>query len=152
MTKLAKGILIAAVGVVVLLGIAIGIVVGVATLGWKEALRSGNEAAAVQHLNTISVGQVRYYTENANYATFDQLIEKGFLDRRFAGAAPTVDGYVYVLRVKPASGGQKSSFALNADPESATAGTKHFFIDDASSTIHVQSDQPASAKDPALVR
>ena len=147
MSKLVKGILIAAVAVVVLLGIAIGIVVGVATLGWKEALRRGNEAAAVQHLNTISVGQVQYYTENATYATFDQLIDKGFLNQRFAGDAPVVDGYVYVLRVKVASGNQKGSFTLNADPESPDTGTRHFFIDDKSSTVRSNPNQPANADD-----
>ena len=152
MTRVVKGILIAAVGVVVLLGIAIGIVVGVATLGWKEALRSGNEAAAVQHLKTISVGQVRYYTENANYATFDQLIEQGFLDRRFAGDAPVVDGYVYVLRLKVATAGQKPSFTISADPESSATGSRHFFIDDKSSTVRSNPNQPASANDAPQVK
>lgn len=147
MTKLVKGILIAAVAVVVLLGIAIGVVIGVGMYQWKNALRRGNEAAAVQHLNTISVGQVRYYTENANYATFDQLIEKGFLNERFAGSSPTVDGYVYVLRVKVASGNQKGSFTLNADPESPDTGSRHFFIDDKGSTVRSNPNQPANADD-----
>lgn len=146
MTKLAKGILIAAVVVVVLLGIAIGIVVGVATLGWKEALRSGNEAATVQHLNTISIAQVRYYTENANYGTFDQLIEKGFLNRRFAGDAPVVDGYVYVLRLKTARG-ERPSFTLSADPQSSASGIRHFFVDDKRSTIRSNPNRPANADD-----
>ena len=145
MTRLAKGILAGAVAVVVLLGIAIGVVVGVSLYQWKSFVRIGNEAAAVQNLNTISVGQVRYHTENANYATFDQLIENGFLDRRFAGSSPTVDGYVYVLKVKAASGGQKGSFTVNADPESPDTGTRHFFVDDKSSTVRSNPNQSASA-------
>ena len=152
MTTLTKGILIAFVAVVLIWFVVIGVAVGVVLYQWKYAVRNANEKVAVQNLNTISIRQIQYYTENANYATFDQLIEKGFLDHRFAGAAPTVDGYIYVLRVMPPRAGQKASFALNADPESATAGTKHFFINDTSSTIHVKSDQPASAEDPALVR
>lgn len=145
MTRLAKGILIAAVAVVCLLGIAIGIVVGVGMLGWKEAVRSGNEAAAVQTLKAISIGQVRYFTENAEYGSFDQLIEKGFLDRRFAGNSPTVDGYVYVLRLGKTSGGQNASFTVNADPASPDTGTRHFFIDDKSSTVRSNPNQAASA-------
>ena len=152
MTKVVRGILIAAVAVVVLLGIAIGVVVGVGLYQWKNVVRRGNEAAAVQHLNTISIGQVQYYTENATYATFDQLVEKGYLDSRFAGATPTVDGYIYVLRVTTASAGQKASFTLNADPENAAAGTKHFFIDSSNSTVRVNRDRPANPNDPASVK
>ena len=146
MTKLVKGILIAAVAVVVLLGIAIGVVIGVGMYQWKNALRRGNEAAAVQHLNTISIGQVQYYTENATYATFDQLIDKGFLDQRFAGSSPIVDGYVYVLRLKTARG-ERPSFTLSADPQSSASGIRHFFVDDKSSTIRSNPNQPANADD-----
>jgi hypothetical protein len=146
MTKLVKGILIAAVAVVVLLGIAIGVVVGVSLYQWKNVVRIGNEAATVQHLNTLSIAQVQYYTENANYGTFDQLIEEGFLDRRFAGSSPIVDGYVYVLRLKTARD-ERPSFTLSADPQSSASGTRHFYVDDKSSTIRSNPNQPANADD-----
>jgi Tfp pilus assembly protein PilE len=148
MTKLGKGILIAAVAVVVLLAIAIGVVVGVSMYRWKDVVRRGNETAAVQNLSTISVGQARYYTENANYATFDQLVEAAFLSSKFAGDAPVIDGYIYVLALKKATADQKPSFTVSASPESSATGTRHFFIDDTSSSVRSNPNQPASAHDP----
>lgn len=152
MTKLAKGILIAAVALVILAGLIVGVVVGVGLYGARQMKRAANERAAAQNLDIISVAQIRYYTENANYASFDQLIGEGFLDSRFAGDSPIVDGYVYVLKVKPESAGQKASFIVNANPVSDATGKRHFFIDDRSSTVRVNPDQPARGKDPQYVR
>lgn len=150
MSKLVKGILIGVVAVVVLLGIAIGVVIGIGMFGWKDAVRKTNEEVAVLHINTIVTRQVQYLTENGKYATFDQLIEEGKLDTRFAGDAPRVDGYVYVLKIQPASAGQKSSFTLNADPESPDTGTRHFMIDDKNPSVRYNSNQPARAGDPLV--
>ena len=152
MTKTVKGILIAVVAFVLLAGILVGIVVGFSVIGWRRAIQAGNEEAAARAVETISVVQIQYYTEHGSFGSFDQLVEKGHLDSRFAGATPTVDGYIYVLRVTAASAGQKASFTLNADPENAKAGKRHYFIDSSSSTVHVNLDQPASAKDPPYGR
>lgn len=153
MTKRAKWILIAVVALAVVVPIGVvGLVVGLAIHGHQRAVQAGNEAAAAITLDTISVAQIHHHTENGSFGSFDQLIDKGYLDRRFAGATPTVYGYIYVLRVTTASAGQKPSFTLNADPESPDTGTKHFFIDDKSSTVRVNPNQPASANDPPYGR
>ena len=152
MTKVTKWFLIAAVAVVLLLGSAIGVVIGVGFYGWKQAVRDGNETAAASRVVTISVVQIQYYTEHASYGTFDQLVEDRLLDSRFAGSAPIVDGYIYTLKVTLKTAGQKTSFALNADPESMTTGSKHFYIDDVSATIRVNSERPANAGDPPYFR
>jgi hypothetical protein len=152
MTKLVKGILIAAIAVVVLLGIAIGVVVAVSLYQWKNVVRIGNETATVQNLKTISVVQAQYYTAKANYATFDQLIEEGYLSSKFARDPPVVDGYVFDLKVTPASAGWKSTFTINADPESPGTGTRHFFVDNTSPTIRVNLTRPASADDTPHVK
>lgn len=153
MAKLTKTILIAIVAGVLLFAVGVvAAVVGLAIYGHNQAFIAGNEEAATMNVKSISLAQIQYYTEHGNFGTFDQLVETRLLSQRFAGAMPIVDGYVYDLKVRPASASQKSTFTLNADPESPDKGTKHFFIDDKSSTIHVNPDQPANANDPPHVR
>ena len=153
MTKRAKWILIAVVVVAVVLPIGVvSLAVGLAIYGHNQAVISGNEEAAAVTVKSISLAQVQYYTEHGNFGTFDQLVEKSLLSQKFSGAKPIVYGYVYDLKVRPASSSQKSTFTLNADPESPETGTKHFYIDDTSSTIHVHPDRPANGNDPAHVR
>ena len=151
MGKLSKPVLIAVIAGAVLVAVGVGVLatlVGAAIYGYPKVVIAGNEAAALANVEAIRIAQIRYYTEHRTYCTFDQLIEQDFLSRRFAGDTPIVDGYVYNLRVAPARAGEASTFALNADPKSADMGRRHFFIDDSSGTIHVNSHQPASANDP----
>jgi hypothetical protein len=152
MSRLVKGILIAVVAFVVLMGIVIGVVVGVGMYGSKEMKRAANERAAAHNLGLISLGEIRYYTEHGEYAMFDELVKARFLDGKFAGTSPVVDGYVFILQVTPAVGGQRPSFTASAHPADSQAGTRHFFLDHTSSTIYVNPNQPASANDPAFVR
>lgn len=153
MTKRAKWILIAVVVVAVVVPIGVvSLAVGLAIYGHNQASIAGNQGATAMNLQSISVAQVQYYTEHGNFGTFDQLVDSRLLSQSFAEAKPIVYGYVYDLKVRPASVGQKSTFTLNADPESPDNGTKHFYIDDTSSTIHVHPDRPANANDPPRVR
>jgi hypothetical protein len=153
MTKPAKRTLIAiAAGLLVFAVGVVAVLVGAAILGHKQALISGNEAAATLNVKSISFAQAQYSTENGNFGTFDQLVQTGLLSQKFAGALPVVDGYIYDLKVSPARPSQKSTFTLNADPESATTGNKHFFINETSSIIHVNRDRVANASDPPLIR
>ena len=84
---IAAGVLLVAVGVV-------AAVVGLAIVGHKQAVISGNEAAATSNVKTISFAQVQYSTENGNFGTLDQLVKTDLLSQKFAGAMPIVDGYV----------------------------------------------------------
>ena len=153
MAKLTKRILIAvAAGLTVFAVVVVAVLAGAAILGHKQAVISGNEAAAAQNLKTISRAQIQYSTEHGNFGTFEQLVQTDLLSQKFAGAMPIADGYVYNLKVRPASAGEKSTFTVNADPESSGTGTRHFFIDDTSSTIHVNRSGPASANDPPRER
>src|SRR5882762_1208846 len=79
----------------------IGILIGAATLGWRAAVRSGNEAAALQALKTIATVEIQYYnSHNRSFGTFAQLTKDGF-DSRFSGDTPVVDGYTFTLKVTP---------------------------------------------------
>jgi len=130
----------------------VGILIGAATLGWRAAIRSGNEAAAIQAMKTIAVVQMQYYTSHQRtFGTFEQLTKDGF-DSRFAGNPPVVDGYVFTLKVTPKTATQQTSYTLNADPQQSdglgATGKNHFYIDSSGGEIHVNPDQPAGPNDP----
>ena len=44
----------------------IGILIGAAVVGWRAANRSGNEAATIQNLKTISAVQIQYYNTHCS--------------------------------------------------------------------------------------
>ena len=151
MTKVVKVTLIAVLGVVLLFALGLGIMVGFAMYGWKAAIRSGNEAAVVQHLKTIHAVELQYYdTHSRTFGTFDQLVADEMLSKRFSGVTPIVDGYGFTLRVTAASSGQSASFTLNADPQASDTGTNHFYMSSNDSTIRVNKDRPAGAADSPL--
>jgi Tfp pilus assembly protein PilE len=136
-------------GVVVL-----GLVVGIALPAWQSSARAANETAAIQTLNTIAVEERTYHVEHGSYATFDQLIEDGAFDKRFAGESPVVEGYIYRLKLTPKAGNTPPAFGVNADPQqsegfSATA-KRHFYMDSTGTLIHYNEDRPATGDDPPL--
>ncbi|MEA2204822.1 MAG: type pilus assembly protein PilE [Blastocatellia bacterium] len=128
----------------------IGILVGVGVYGWKNATKTGNEAAATQMLIRISQNEADYYLgHRGDYGTFEQLIKEGF-DDRFVGDAPLVSGYVFTLKVRPRSATEAAFFTVNADPQGGVGN--HFYIDPNLSTIRMNPDQPATATDPPASR
>ena len=134
----------------------IGILIAVDVTGWKAAVRSANEAAAIKTLKTIAEQQMLYYNshQRSAFGTFDEMLKEGLLDSRFAGTTPVVDGYVYVMRVTPKSTTAQPGFAVNADPQVTegvgATGKNHFFLDSNSNTIHVNSTQAATVTDPPI--
>jgi len=134
----------------------VGIVIAVGVTGWKAAVRSANEAAAVKSLTTIAEQQKMYYNahQRDSFGTFDEMLAGNLLDTRFAGTTPVVDGYVYNMRITLKSTTLPAGFSVNADPEvtegfSAT-GKNHFYLDSGNNTIHVNNTQPATAADPPI--
>ncbi len=134
----------------------IGILIAVGVTGWKAAVRSANEAAAIKTLRTIAEQQMLYYNshQRSAFGTFDEMLKENLLDTRFAGTTPVVDGYVFQMRVIPKSTTNQPGFAINSDPQvtegvSAT-GRNHFFVDSDSNTIHVNATQPATVSDPPI--
>lgn len=134
----------------------IGILIAVGVTGWRAAVRSANEAAAIKTLRTIAEQQMLYYNahQRTSFGTFELMLKENLLDTRFASATPVVDGYVYTMTVIPKSTTQQAGFAVNADPQvsegvSAT-GKNHFYLDSESNTIHVNETQPATATDPPI--
>jgi prepilin-type N-terminal cleavage/methylation domain-containing protein len=128
----------------------IGILIGAAVIGFRVAMKSGNEAATVQNLKTIAAVQIQYHsTHGRTFATFEQLTKEEYLQTsKFGGNPPVTDGYVFTLKVVPKTANSNSSYTLNADPVDASSGTNHFFIDNNDSSIHFNATQPASVSDP----
>lgn len=152
MTRATKRIVIGVIAGLLLVMIAVGIFVGAAFLSWRAAVRSGNEAAAIQNIKTIAVVQVQYYnTHDRTFGTFDQLVREG-LDSRFAGEIPNVDGYVFILLMTPKTSAQSASYRLNADPQSNSTGNRHFYFDSTDKRIRVNAERSAGAADPSAVQ
>lgn len=149
MTKAVKGVLIASLIVVALIATGVGILVGV---GWKAAVRKGNETAAVLHVRTIQSAEMQYFdTRRQQFVTFPQLVAERMLDSRFAADTPLVDGYRFRLNLAPLNTSGLHSFTLHADPESSSSGTRHFYLDSKDWTVRVNPKQPATASDPPFL-
>jgi hypothetical protein len=124
--------------------------------GLKKSLNVANEAAAIRTLQTIYGAQTHYMLSHAEeYGTFDQLKTDNYLDQRFAGSTPVVEGYAFTIRLTPKSGtGEAASYSVNADPkqddETTTAGARHLYMDSSSNVIHASATQSATANDPPL--
>ena len=134
----------------------IGILIAVGVTGWKAAVRSANEAAAVKTLRTIAEQQMLYYNshQRSTFGTFDEMLKENFLDTRFAGTTPVLDGYVYTMKVIPKSTAQQPGYAVNTDPQVSegvgATGRNHYYVDSDTNTIHVNATQPATATDPPI--
>src|SRR6478672_5615011 len=134
----------------------IGILIAVGVTGWKAAVRSANEAAAIKELKTIAEQQMLYYNahQRTAFGTFDEMLKENLLDARFAGTSPVVDGYVYQMKVIPKSTSQQAGYTINSDPQVSegvgATGKNHFYLDSDSNTIHVNPTQPAAISDPPI--
>ncbi|MGI9069052.1 MAG: hypothetical protein ACR2HX_21950 [Pyrinomonadaceae bacterium] len=134
----------------------IGILIAVGVTGWKAAVKTANEAAAIKTLITIAEQQKFYYNSHRriSFGTFDEMLKEGLLDTRFAGTAPVVDGYVYSMRIMPKSTTGQAGFAVNADPQVnegfGVTGKNHFYLDSDSNIVHVNRTQPATTTDPPV--
>lgn len=134
----------------------IGILIAVGITGWKAALRSANEAAAIKSMRTVAEQQMLYYNshQRTTFGSFEELRRENMLDNRYDGTTPLVEGYIFTLRVIPRSTTQQAGYTLNADPQisegvSAT-GKNHFYLDSDTNTIHVNDSAPATAADPSI--
>ena len=120
---------------------------------YQAITRSGNEAAAIKTLQTIAVDQRLYYKQHQGnaFGTFDQLITDVNLDKRFAGDAPVVSGYIFTIKITPKASGQAAFYSINADPQKSdglgATGKNHYYIDANSDTVKVNDQQPAGPDD-----
>lgn len=134
----------------------IGILIAVGVTGWRAAVRSANEAAAIKTLRTVAEQQMLYYNahQRSSFGTFDEMLKEGLLDTRFAGTTPVVEGYVFQMKVIAKSTTEQAGYSVNADPQVnegvGATGKNHYYLDSNSNTIHVNATQPASTTDPPI--
>lgn len=134
----------------------IGILVAIGIPAWQSAVRSTNEAAAISHLQRIATAQVTYYnTKNrSGYGTFDQLSSGGYLDDKFKGDTPVVDGYIFKATIVPKSTNQPPTWAINADPQKPTGltatGSQFFYLGSDAGSVRTNPERPATAEDPPV--
>ncbi|CAN5571246.1 hypothetical protein BH20ACI4_BH20ACI4_04240 [soil metagenome] len=133
----------------------IGLLIGVGSYGWGVMVRAGNENAAQQSLDRIRTMQVQYAGKHqGKFATFDELIQAGQLDERYAGETPVINGYKYTMLITPPSATQPAKFAVNADPQVAEGvsrtGDRHFYTDSTLGTIKYSDEGPAKPEDAAI--
>ena len=131
----------------------IGILVGIGIPAYQAITRAGNEAAAIKTLQTLAVDQRLYNKQHQgnSYGTFDQLISDVNLDKRFAGDAPVVTGYIFTVKITPKASGQPAFYTINADPQKSdglgATGKNHYYVDANSDTVKVNDSQPAGPDD-----
>ncbi len=115
---------------------------------YPKAIGAADEASAIQALRTIATAQQELKATRGVYANFDGLTQAGLLDARFAGSTPNLRGYRFTMNVTD------SDFSVNADPQTTetqpTTGVRHFYLDSADNSIHVNTTQAASKNDPFL--
>jgi len=115
---------------------------------YPKALGAADEASAIQSLRTIATAQQELKATRGAYGSFDALTQAGLLDARFAGNTPNLKGYRFTMSVT------ESDFSVNADPQTTetqpTTGIRHFYLDSAENTLHVNPTQAASKNDPVL--
>jgi hypothetical protein len=115
---------------------------------YPKAMGAADEASAIQALRTIATAQQELKATRGVYGNFDALTQAGLLDARFAGGTPNLKGYRFSMNVTD------SDFSVNADPQATetqpTTGVRHFYLDSADNSIHVNTTQSASKNDAVL--
>ena len=131
----------------------IGILAALVIPQFQNSTRKANEAAAVTTVNSIKVAEAKYVLDHNGYATFSQLYQEGYLDKRFNKVSPCVRGYIFVLTLIDAPEKPAVTFRLNANPEVSEgigATGKVFYYSEPDAGIFINRQGPASANDPIL--
>jgi hypothetical protein len=115
---------------------------------YPKAVGAADEGFAIQTLKLIATAQAQAKVTRGSYGDFKTLAQSGFLDQRFADAAPTMKGYQFTMTASD------SEFVVNADPTAVQSqtmkGGRHFYLDSSDNSIHVNATQAATKSDPIL--
>ena len=129
----------------------IGLLIAVGVPAWGVMVRNGNEASAVTMVRQINEHQVMYAKDHGGeFATFDQLVDKTALNESLKGDKPVFNGYTFDLKIEKRAPGKSPSFSVNADPESSSSGTKHYYSDSEKPNIKFSEEGPATKDSTAL--
>ncbi|HVE55439.1 MAG TPA: prepilin-type N-terminal cleavage/methylation domain-containing protein [Pyrinomonadaceae bacterium] len=130
----------------------IALLIGVGVPAWQSMVRSGNETAAAQTIQSIRTCQASYAGKNkGKFANFADLVKSGCLDGdKFNAEQPVISGYVFSQKIEEMSGTTPAKYSLNVDPQTGS-GTRHFYYDSTLGAVKVTEDnRPATAQDPSF--
>ncbi len=131
----------------------IGLLIGIGTGAYTIVMRNGNEAAAISFVEKIAKAQAQYASSNrGSFAkTFDELVNSGYLDERFAGENPEVSGYIFEFKVIEKQNKRIDFFSVNAKPETdagvTATGSRSFYYDSAIAIIKFTKEKRQATKD-----
>src|SRR5258706_13585311 len=63
-----------------------------------KAMGAADEISAIQTLRTIATAEGQLKATRGSYGDFEALTQAGYLDPRFAGRTPNLQGYLYTIR------------------------------------------------------
>jgi hypothetical protein len=126
-----------------------------ATNSYTQTVTAVDENGAARTLKAIASAEATYSITHSNeFGSFEDLTSGGLLDNRFAGHTPELAGFVYTIKLAPASGDQAAMYAVYADPKTPASGIqtagRHLYLDSTNGVIHANKSQQASASDPAF--
>ena len=128
----------------------IGIIAAIAIPNLIASRKAANESAAIGSMRTIGSAQQMYRQTIGGNTTFATgLVALGPTGAKMiddvlgAGATSTKSGYTFSMT------GAGATFTANADPVSASTGTRHFFTDE-SGVIRADASAAASAASTAI--
>lgn len=134
----------------------IALLIGVGVPAWQSMVRSGNENAALQSINTIRTLQGQYAAKHqGKFAqNFDELIKSVQLDNKFKGENPLVSGYIFTMTVQQPSGSTPAFYSIKANPQVAegiqATGTRYFYFDSTLGAIKYSEEGEAKPTDPSI--
>ena len=133
----------------------IGLLIAVGVPAWSYMVRNGNEVAAIDSLRQINERQVQYASKRkGSFAeSFDELIKDTGFNENFrseSGGKPVFNGSVFTLKTQKSANGKVNFYSVNADPESPTTGSRHFYVDSNGSSIRVSEEGEAGPTSPPL--
>lgn len=102
----------------------IGIIAAIAIPNLLSAKKSANEGSAISNLRTLGTCEAQYQNTYGVYIGLTGLQGAGLIDQKLASGAKQGYSYVYTT-----SDGGQFTYAFNANPQSASTGTRYFYID-----------------------
>jgi prepilin-type N-terminal cleavage/methylation domain-containing protein len=132
----------------------IALLIGVGVPAWQAMVRSGNETAAAQTVQSIRTCQASYSGKNkGKFGTFADLVRSGCLEAdKFPNETPVNSGYTFTMKVEEPTPTKQAFFSLNVDPQDGegidATGTRHFYYDSTLGAVKVTDEnRPAKADD-----
>src|ERR1700682_1921569 len=69
---------------------------------YPKAMGAADEASAIQTVRTIATAESQLKATRGSYGDFEALTQAGYLDSRFAGRTPDVQGYRFTISANDA--------------------------------------------------